>query len=146
MSFCAPLNSASKQTLSDRLSKYNSEVEIDWNNFTDWLNKIEKNIPSINVAAQLGHGVLRSYVMGMKAVSATPEDIEAMKNIVRSSIDQGVLGFSTGLWYAPGSYSHTEEIVEITKVVAEHDLLYSSHIRSERVTMLLDFSLHMQKL
>jgi len=131
MSFCAPLNSASKQTLSDRLSKYDSEVKIDWNDFTDWLNKIEKNIPSINVAAQLGHGVLRSYVMGMKAVSATPEDIEAMKNIVHSSIDQGVLGFSTGLWYAPGSYSHTEEIVEITKVVAEHDLLYSSHIRSE---------------
>ena len=42
--------------------------------------------------------------MGMKAVSATPEDIEGMKNVVRSSIDQGILGFSTGLWYAPGSY------------------------------------------
>ena len=95
MSFCAPLNSASKQTLSDRLSKYDSDVLIDWNDFTDWLNKIEKNIPSINVAAQLGHGVLRSYVMGMKAVSATPEDIEAMKNIVRSSIDQGCLLYTS---------------------------------------------------
>ncbi|RZP15088.1 MAG: hypothetical protein EVA33_04815, partial [Chloroflexi bacterium] len=36
MSFCAPLNSASKQTLSDRLSKYDSDVKIDWNDFTDW--------------------------------------------------------------------------------------------------------------
>ena len=131
MSFCAPLNAASKQTLTDRLSKYDSDIKVDWNDFNDWLQKIENNKPSINVAAQLGHGVLRAYVMGMKAVSATPEDIEGMKKVVRSSIDQGILGFSTGLWYAPGSYSHTEEIVEITKVVADHDLLYSSHIRSE---------------
>ncbi|MED5254747.1 MAG: D-aminoacylase [Chloroflexota bacterium] len=131
MSFCAPLNAASKQTLTDRLSKYDSDIKVDWNDFNDWLEKIENNKPSINVAAQLGHGVLRAYVMGMKAVSATPEDIEGMKKVVRSSIDQGILGFSTGLWYAPGSYSHTEEIVEITKVVADHDLLYSSHIRSE---------------
>ena len=128
MSFCAPLNAASKQTLTDRLSKYDSDIKVDWNDFNDWLEKIENNKPSINVAAQLGHGVLRAYVMGMKAVSATPEDIEGMKKVVRSSIDQGILGFSTGLWYAPGSYSHTEEIVEITKVVADHDLLYSSHI------------------
>jgi len=131
MSFCAPLNSYSKQTLSDRLGKYDSDVKVDWDDFNDWLNKIEANKPSINVAAQLGHGVLRSYVMGMKAVSANPDDLEGMKKVVRSSIDQGILGFSTGLWYAPGSYSHTEEIVEITNVVAEHDLLYSSHIRSE---------------
>ena len=117
MSFCAPLNAASKQTLTDRLSKYDSDIKVYWNDFNDWLEKIQNNKPSINVAAQLGHGVLRAYVMGMKAVSATPEDIEGMKKVVRSSIDQGILGFSTGLWYAPGSYSHTEEIVEITKVV-----------------------------
>ena len=114
MSFCAPLNSNSKQTLSDRLGRYDSDVKVDWDNFTGWLGKIEENIPSINIASQLGHGVLRSYVMGMEAISANPDHIENMKNIVRSSIDQGILGFSTGLWYAPGSYSHTEEIVEIT--------------------------------
>jgi N-acyl-D-amino-acid deacylase len=131
MSFCAPLNSFSKQTLSDRLSKYDKKIDINWNNFNGWLNVIESNKPTVNIAAQLGHGVLRSYVMGMEAISATPNHIEKMKNIVRDSIAQGILGFSTGLWYAPGSYSHTEEIVEITKVVAENDLLYSSHIRSE---------------
>ena len=43
MSFCAPLNSYSKQTLSDRLGKYDSDVEVDWDDFTDWLNKIEAN-------------------------------------------------------------------------------------------------------
>ena len=81
MSFCAPLNAASKQTLTDRLSKYDSDIKVDWNDFNDWLEKIENNKPSINVAAQLGHGVLRAYVMGMKAVSATPEDIEGMKKL-----------------------------------------------------------------
>ena len=65
MSFCAPLNSFSKQTLSDRLSKYDKKIEINWNNFNGWLNVIESNKPTVNIAAQLGHGVLRSYVMGM---------------------------------------------------------------------------------
>ena len=131
MSFCAPLSTSSSQTLKDRIAKYNIELDIDWNDFEGWLNKISENVPSLNVAAQLGHGILRAHVMGMKSVSATPDDINKMGNIIRSSIDQGILGFSTGLWYAPGSYSHTEEIVELTKIVAENDLLYSSHIRSE---------------
>ena len=131
MSFCAPLSASSSQTLKDRIAKYNIELDIDWNDFEGWLNKISENVPSLNVAAQLGHGILRAHVMGMKSISATPDDINKMGNIIRSSIDQGILGFSTGLWYAPGSYSHTEEIVELTKIVAENDLLYSSHIRSE---------------
>ena len=40
---------------------------MDWNNFDDWLTEIENNTPSINVAAQIGHGNLRSYAMGMEA-------------------------------------------------------------------------------
>ena len=93
MSFCAPLSATSSQTLKDRIAKYNIELDIDWNDFEGWLNKISENIPSLNVAAQLGHGILRAHVMGMKSVSATPDDINKMGNIIRSSIDQGILGF-----------------------------------------------------
>ena len=69
--------------------------------------------------------------MGMEARNPSPDEIFKMQEEIRRSIDQGVLGFSTGLWYAPGSYSHTEEIVQLAKIASEYNLLYSSHIRSE---------------
>ena len=54
-----------------------------------------------------------------------------MKDEIQRASDQGVLGFSTGLWYAPGSYSSAEEIIELAKTASKNNILYSSHIRSE---------------
>ena len=131
MSFCAPLSSNTKPQLQDRMNRQGIDLEIRWNDFNGWLNEISSNTPAINVAAQVGHGSIRAHVMGMEARNASPEEIIKMQDEIRKSIDQGVLGFSTGLWYAPGSYSHTEEIVQLAKISSEKDLLYSSHIRSE---------------
>ena len=131
MSFCSPLSKDNKYQLQERLNRYGIKKNMDWNNFDDWLNEIENNIPSINVAAQIGHGNLRSYVMGMEARQATPEEINEMKEEIQRACDQGVLGFSTGLWYAPGSYSSAEEIIELARIASKNNILYSSHIRSE---------------
>tara|TARA_Y100001970_G_C14250887_1_gene871789 strand:- start:1270 stop:2886 length:1617 start_codon:yes stop_codon:yes gene_type:complete len=131
MSFCAPLSENNKYQLQERLSRYGFEKKNNWDNFDDWLGEIEKNIPSINVAAQIGHGNLRSYVMGMEARQANPEEIARMQDEIQKACDQGILGFSTGLWYAPGSYSSAEEIIELAKTASKNNILYSSHIRSE---------------
>ena len=131
MSFCAPLSPNTKPQLQDRMDRQGIDIEIKWNDFNGWLDEISNKIPSINVAAQIGHGSLRAYVMGMEARNPSPDEIFKMQEEIRRSIDQGVLGFSTGLWYAPGSYSHTEEIVQLAKIASEYNLLYSSHIRSE---------------
>ena len=131
MSFCAPLSLNTKPQLQDRMDRQGIDIEIKWNDFNGWLDEISNKIPSINVAAQIGHGSLRAYVMGMEARNPSPDEIFKMQEEIRRSIDQGVLGFSTGLWYAPGSYSHTEEIVQLAKIASEYNLLYSSHIRSE---------------
>ncbi len=131
MSFCSPLSKDNKYQLKERLNRYGVRKNMDWNDFDDWLKEIENNIPSINVAAQIGHGNLRSFVMGMEARQATPEELNKMKDEIQKAFDQGVLGFSTGLWYAPGSYSSSEEIIELAKVASKNNILYSSHIRSE---------------
>src|SRR6476660_3961646 len=54
-----------------------------------------------------------------------------MKAIVSRAMDQGAIGMSTGLYYAPGSYSTTEEVIELAKVAAAKGGLYDSHIRDE---------------
>tara|TARA_B100001105_G_scaffold168461_1_gene135605 strand:+ start:1028 stop:2620 length:1593 start_codon:yes stop_codon:yes gene_type:complete len=131
MSFCAPLTKTTRSQLQDRMNRMGTNIEVDWFDFEGWLKKIETNVPSINVATQIGHGTLRSAIMGMEARSPSPDEIEQMKKLVEESFDAGALGLSTGLWYAPGSYSLTEEVIELAKVAAKRNILYSSHIRSE---------------
>ena len=62
---------------------------------------------------------------------ATGRDLERMKELVRQFLQEGATGFSTGLGYAPGIYSDTDELVEICKVLTEHNALYTTHIRGD---------------
>jgi N-acyl-D-amino-acid deacylase len=54
-----------------------------------------------------------------------------MKALVRQAMEDGALGLGSSLIYAPGFYADTEELIELSRVVAEYDGLYISHMRSE---------------
>ena len=69
--------------------------------------------------------------MGVEPREATDEEIEKMKEVLRQSMREGAWGVSTGLEYIPGLYSTTEEVIELTKVVAEFNGVYASHMRNE---------------
>lgn len=97
--------------------------------------RMEKTPPAVNVAAYVGHGNIRTEVMGKDGYRrhATPEEIEKMRKLVAAEMQAGALGLSTGLEYDPGIYSAPEEIVELAKVAKRYDGRYISHIRSEDV-------------
>ncbi|HEY6400564.1 MAG TPA: D-aminoacylase, partial [Blastocatellia bacterium] len=84
-----------------------------------------------NVAAFVGHGSVRQSVMGNIDAAPTPEQLEKMKSLVRQGMDDGAIGLSTGLYYAPGSYAKTEEVIELSKVAAERGGVYDTHQRDE---------------
>jgi N-acyl-D-amino-acid deacylase len=84
-----------------------------------------------NVVYLVGHGTIRSSVMGEEPRKAKPEEIEKMQAILRQSMKEGAWGISTGLEYIPGRYADTEEIIELTKVVGEFGGIYASHMRDE---------------
>ena len=84
-----------------------------------------------NAAVYIGEGSVRSRVMGMSSAAPTPAQLDSMKKLVASGMDAGAIGMSTGLYYAPGSYATTEEIIELAKVAAAKGGLYDSHIRDE---------------
>ncbi|MGH9840497.1 MAG: prolyl oligopeptidase family serine peptidase, partial [Blastocatellia bacterium] len=84
-----------------------------------------------NVASFVGHGAVRGAVMGMSDAAPTPEQLEKMKALVRQGMEEGALGLSTGLYYAPGSYAKTEEVIELAKVAAERGGVYDTHQRDE---------------
>src|SRR5258708_6516340 len=84
-----------------------------------------------NAAVYVGEGSVRRKVMGMSDAVPTPAQLDSMKAIVTRGMDAGAIGMSTGLYYAPGSYATTEEIIELAKVAAAKGGMYDSHIRDE---------------
>ncbi len=84
-----------------------------------------------NVASFVGHNAIRQAVMGSVDVAPTAEQLEKMKALVRQGMIEGAIGLSTGLYYAPGSYAKTEEVIELAKVAAEFGGVYDTHQRDE---------------
>jgi N-acyl-D-amino-acid deacylase len=106
-------------------------VKVDWSTMEEYLARLEEGGLSINVAPLVGFGTVRRYVMGMEMRAPTPAELDAMKKEVAKAMDAGCRGITTGLRYDPQSYAETEEVIELTKVVAGYGGFYTSHIRDE---------------
>jgi N-acyl-D-amino-acid deacylase len=95
------------------------------------LERWEKQGIGTNAALYVGHGTVRGEVLGPGDVQPTPEQMEQMKALVRQAMQEGALGFSTGLFYVPGSFAKTEEVIELSRVAGEMGGIYDSHMRDE---------------
>ena len=84
-----------------------------------------------NAALLVGHGAVRQHVMAMSDAAPTPTQLARMKELVGRAMAEGAFGLSTGLYYAPGSFAKTEEVVELSRVVAAAGGVYDSHMRDE---------------
>ena len=91
---------------------------------------------SPNWAVFVGQGTIRQRVIGFGLRKATADEMERMKQMVRDAMEQGALGISTGLFYVPGSFTSTEEVIELSKVAAEYNGIYISHIREEAAQLI----------
>ena len=67
----------------------------------------------------------------MEDRAPTPEELDEMRDLVRETMEDGALGFSTGLLYVPANYAETEEVIELAKVAAEYGGIYYTHMRDE---------------
>ena len=85
----------------------------------------------INYATYTGFGTIRSAVIGEAKRDPTPAELARMKAMVAGAMCEGALGLSTGLFYAPQSFSKTGEVVALAAVAGEHGGYYDSHIRDE---------------
>ena len=84
-----------------------------------------------NVALLIGHAAVRRAVMGGDNRAPTAAELERMLVLVRTAMREGAFGLSSGLFYTPGSYAATEEVIALTKAAAESGGVYTSHIRDE---------------
>lgn len=83
----------------------------------------------LNVLTFVGHGAARSAVMGQAARAPTPAELDAIRHYVRRAMREGAFGLSSGLFYSPGTFARTDELVELARVAAEFGGIYDTHDR-----------------
>ena len=98
----------------------------------DFLQHINSLHPAINLMTSVGHGTVRSLVMGGDFKrAATPAEIETMKALVERGMKDGAVGLSSGLEYDPGFYATVDELAALASVIKPYGGFYSSHVRDE---------------
>lgn len=95
------------------------------------LNSYTQNGIGTNVALLVGFGSVRSAVLGSNDVAPDSEQLKEMEKLVAEGMQQGAFGLSTGLFYAPQSYSTTDEVIALAKVAKKYNGVYDTHMRSE---------------
>lgn len=84
-----------------------------------------------NVALLIGHGSVRREVLGNENRAPTADELDRMRALVKRGMTAGAFGLSSGLFYTPGSFATTEEVIALASVAGESGGLYTSHIRDE---------------
>ncbi len=101
-----------------------------------FLEEIRKTPVTVNFATFVGQGSIRQSVIGLANRKATPEELEKMRGITAQAMRDGAFGMSTGLFYVPGNFTPTEEVIELAKVVGRMGGIHISHMRDEAAHVL----------
>lgn len=105
--------------------------EWTWGSLEAYFDAIEDNGIAPNVASLVGHGTVRFDVLGMDDRKPSDAELTEMADLVTESLDQGAIGFSTGLIYTPCTYADTEEVGRLASRLAPYGRPFVAHIRSE---------------
>ena len=97
-----------------------------------YIEKVRSAEPAVNVGLLTGHTTLRMQVMGQDLNRpATADEIAQMRDLLAGCLEEGSLGFSTGLFYPSARAASTEEVIEIAAPLRSHQGLYVTHMRDE---------------
>ncbi|MCI2106634.1 MAG: D-aminoacylase [Intestinimonas sp.] len=107
------------------------EISWEYGDTDHYLNLVEKARPGINECYLVPHGNIRMEAMGLDNRLPTEDERKKMCDITRREMEAGAWGLSTGLIYMPCAYGDSDELVAMSKVVAEYDGCFVVHQRSE---------------
>ena len=124
-----PLSPEMKRLAVDRQGDI--KYPVDWTTLGQYLDLLQKRGISPNVASFVGAGTVRTVVLGEGDVQPTPEQLQQMQALVQQAMEEGAMGVSTALIYAPNNYAKTPELIALAKESARCGGIYSVHMRSE---------------
>ena len=107
------------------------DVRVTWSTMAGYFGSLVHQGISVNVVALVGHNTVRGCVLGYGDRQPSAEEQAAMERLTERALDEGARGVSTGLFYPPGFYAGTDEVVGLARRTAVRGGVYASHIRSE---------------
>ncbi len=129
-----PLNDTMKSEMAQ--SQGDIRYDVEWTTLHEYLEFLEARGISNNVASFIGAGTPREYVIGHEDREPTPDELDQMRALVREAMEDGALGVASSLMYPPGLFAKTDELIALSKVAAEYDGMYISHMRDEGAHMI----------
>ena len=124
-----PLNDAI--IAADRATYDHYHLDVNWRTLGEYFVKLEKQGIGINLASYVGATQVRRMVLGDDDVQPTSAQLEQMKELVRQAMQEGAVGVSTALEYAPAPYAKTEELIALAGVASKFGGIYATHMRNE---------------
>lgn len=107
------------------------KYDVGWTTLGEYLDHAVARGVSPNIASFVGATTVRIHELGYEDRAPTEAEMDRMRGLVRQAMEEGALGLGSSLIYAPAFYADTNELIELSKVVAEYNGLYISHMRSE---------------
>ena len=129
-----PLNDEMKAAMVRRQGDIT--YDVGWTTLDEYLVFLEERGVSPNVASFIGAENPREYIIGHEDRPPTPAELDEMRGLVRSAMEDGALGVASALIYPPGSFAGTDELIALAEVAAEYDGIYISHLRDEGARLL----------
>jgi dihydroorotase/N-acyl-D-amino-acid deacylase len=130
-----PLNDAI--IAADRATYDHYHLNPDWRTLGEYFAKLEKQGIGINLASYVGATQVRRMVLGDEDKQPTPTQLDQMKELVRQAMQQGAVGVSTALEYAPAPYAKTEELIALAGEASKFGGIYATHMRDESNSVLV---------
>ena len=124
-----PLNADMKATELEQQSDI--KYPIEWTTLGEYLDWLAARGVSTNIASLVGAATVRIHELGYENKAPSPEELGRMKSLVGKAMEEGALGVGSSLIYVPASFSSTAELIELCKVAAKYDGIYTTHMRSE---------------
>ncbi len=115
----------------DRVGYEHLKITPDWRTLNQYFARLQKQGMGINLATYVGATEVRRVVIGDDDRAPTPAELDRMEQLVREAMQQGAVGVSTSLQYAPAPYATTEELVALASQAAKFGGIYATHMRSE---------------
>ncbi|MFZ2907163.1 MAG: D-aminoacylase [Cyclobacteriaceae bacterium] len=127
-----PINANMKKQMEDVMRRDPDwKYPIDWTTLGEYLESLERNGISPNVASFVGATTARIHELGYDKRPPTSQELDRMKALVKQAMEEGALGVGSSLIYAPANYSSTEELIALCRVAGEYGGMYITHMRSE---------------
>jgi len=97
----------------------------------EFLAKLDALPKTVNIGTMVGQGSVRAAVIGLADRKPTAGELDEMLALVEQGMKDGAFGLSSGLFYVPGSFTSTDEVIEMAKAAARYGGIYISHMRDE---------------